>query len=63
LAIDSLLVERGYKAQLGPRSIATVQTRLAALSKAHEHFIANNAHLNPGPEKKPLRDPRVRQLP
>jgi integrase len=62
LAIDSLLVKRGYKAQLGPWSIATAQTRLAALSKAHEHFIANNAYLNVGPENNPLRDPRVRQL-
>jgi len=62
LAIDRLLVERGYKAQLGPWSMATVQTRLAALSKAHEYLIANSAHLNLGPEKNPLRDPRVRQL-
>ena len=42
--------------------MATVQTRLAALSKAHELFIAANAHLNLGPEVNPLRDPRVRQL-
>jgi integrase len=62
LAIDRMLVERGYKAQLGPWSIATVQTRLAALSKAHEQYIAGNAHLHMGPEKNPLRDPRVRQL-
>ena len=62
LAIDRLLVERGYKAQLGPWSMATVQTRLAALSKAHEHYIAGNAHVQMGPEKNPLRDPRVRQL-
>jgi len=39
--------------------MATVQTRLAALSKAHEQFIANNAHLNLGPEKNPLYNPRV----
>jgi integrase len=42
--------------------MATVQTRLAALSKAHEHFIANSAHLMLGPEVNPMRDPRVRQL-
>jgi integrase len=62
LAIDRLLVERGYKAQLGPWSLATVQTRLAALSKAHEHYIVSHAHTQMGPEKNPLRDPRVRQL-
>ncbi len=62
LAIDSLLVERGYKAKLGPWSMATVQSRLAALSKAHENFIANNRHLNLGPDANPLRDPHVRQL-
>ncbi len=62
LAIDQLLVESGYKAKLGPWSMATVQTRLAALSKAHEHFIASSAHLKLGPEVNPLRDPQVRQL-
>jgi integrase len=62
LAIDRVLVDRKYKAQLGPWSIATVQTRLAALSKAHEHYIANHAHLNLGPQINPLRDPAVRQL-
>jgi integrase len=62
LAIDRVLVQRGYKTQLGPWSMATVQTRLAALSKAHEQYIAGNAHLHMGPEKNPLRDPRVRQL-
>jgi integrase len=62
MVIDSLLVERGYKAQLGPWSMATVQTRLAALSKAHDQFIASNAHLKLGPEVNPLRDARVRQL-
>jgi hypothetical protein len=35
---------------------------LAAISKAHEHFIANHRHLNLGPETNPMRDPRVRQL-
>jgi integrase len=53
LAIDQLLVGCGYKAQLGPWSMATVATRLAALSKAHSHF---------GPEQNPLRDARVRHL-
>src|SRR5580658_6008343 len=62
LAIDALLVERGYKAKPGPWSMATVQSRLAALSKAHENFIANNRHLNLGPDANPLRDPHVRQL-
>jgi integrase len=61
-AIDRLLVERGYKARCGPWSMATVQTRLAALSKAHDQYIANGAHLNLGPGDNPLRDPRVRQL-
>jgi hypothetical protein len=40
LPIDQLLVERGYKAQRGPWLMARVQTRLTALSKAHEHLIA-----------------------
>ena len=62
LAIDRLLVERGYKARLGPWSMATAQTRLAALSKAHDQYIAGNAYMHMGPEKNPLRDPRVRQL-
>jgi integrase len=62
LAIDRLLVERKYKAKLGPWSIATVHTRLAALSKAHDNYISNNPHLKLGPEVNPLRDPRVRQL-
>jgi integrase len=62
LAIDQLLVKRGYKAQLGAWSMATVQTRLAALSKAHDQFIASHAHLKLGPEVNPLRDARVRQL-
>ena len=33
----------------------------AALSKAHDQYMANGAHLNLGPENNPLRDPRVRQ--
>ncbi len=62
LAIDQVLVQRKYKAQLGPWTMATVKTRLAALSSAHEHFIANSPHLNLGPEINPMRNPRVRQL-
>jgi integrase len=61
-AIDRVLVEAHYKAKLGAWSMATIETRLAALSWAHEHLIARNAHLKWGPEKNPLRDPRVRQL-
>ncbi len=61
-AIDRLLVDRHYKAQLGPWSIATVETRLAALSWAHERYMARHPHLGLGPEANPLRDPRVRQL-
>ena len=41
LAIDRVLVERQYKAKLGPWSLATVETRIAALSKAHEQYIAD----------------------
>jgi hypothetical protein len=48
--------------QLGPWLMATVQTRLAALSKAHDQYIAGHAHMHMGPEKNPLRDARVRQL-
>jgi integrase len=60
-AIDQLLVARAYKAKLGPWSRATVETRLAALSRAHDVFIANqvpplSAAANP------LRDPGVRSL-
>jgi integrase len=60
--MDRLLVDHQYKTKLGPWSIATVQTRLAALSKAHDGYIARNSHLNLGPEINPLRNPRVRQL-
>lgn len=62
LAIDRLLVTQRYKGRLGPWSMATVETRLAALSWAHERFIANHTHLQLGPDANPLRDPRVRQL-
>jgi integrase len=61
-AIDALLVERKYKAKMGPWTFATVKTRLAALSKAHDRYIADNPHLALGPEANPLRDPRVREL-
>src|SRR6476646_10653673 len=57
-AIDQLLVDRQYKAKLGPWSFATVETRLAALSKAHEIYRVDNPHLNLGPEANPLRDPQ-----
>ena len=61
-AIDRFLVERHYKAKMGPWSFATVETRLAALSKAHEIYRIDNPHLSLGPESNPLRDPKVRQL-
>jgi integrase len=61
-AIDRHLVDRNYKARLGPWSYATVETRLAALSKAHDRYIADNPQLHLGPEGNPLRDPRVREL-
>ena len=59
--IDRVLVARAYKAKLGPWSLATVRTRLAALSKAHEVLLA--AHIPPlAAHTNPLRDPGVRQL-
>ena len=61
-AIDRLLVERHYKAKIGPWSFATVETRLAALSKAHEIYRIDNPQLGLGPESNPLRDPKVRLL-
>ena len=61
-AIDQFLVERHYKAKVGPWSLATVETRLAALSKAHEIYRIDHAHLGLGPEANPLRDPKVRAL-
>lgn len=39
--IDRVLVKRRFKAKLGPWSRATVETRLAALSHAHDLFIAD----------------------
>jgi integrase len=60
-AIDRVLVARAYKAKLGPWSRATVMTRLAALSRAHDVFIANQIPPLPG-SANPLRDPGVRQL-
>lgn len=62
LAIDELLVRRNYKEKLGPWSMATVKIRLAALSKAHENYIARNPHLNLTAATNPLRDPQPRQL-
>jgi integrase len=60
-AIDRVLVARAYKAKEGPWSRSTVMTRLAALSKAHDLFIAN--HIPPlKADANPLRDPGVRQL-
>jgi integrase len=61
-SIDRLLVDRGYKGKLGPWTLSTVETRLAALSQAHDAYIARNDHLGLGAEVNPLRDPRVRQL-
>ena len=60
-AIDRVLVARAYKAKMGPWSRATVETRLAALSRAHDVFIANQIPPLPA-EANPLRDPGVRQL-
>jgi integrase len=62
LAIDRVLVGHRYKTRSGPWSLATVETRLAALSWAHERYIAHHTHLGLGPAANPLRDPRVRQL-
>jgi integrase len=61
-AIDRLLVDRGYKAKTGPWTYATVETRLAALSKAHDRYIADHPELDLGPGVNPLRDPQVREL-
>jgi hypothetical protein len=55
-AIDRVLVARAYKAKLGAWSRATVETRLAALSRAHDVFIANQVPPLPA-EANPLRDP------
>jgi hypothetical protein len=60
-AIDRVLVARAYKAKLGPWSLATVKTRLAALSRAHDVFIASQIMPLPA-SANPLRDPSVRQL-
>jgi integrase len=59
--IDQLLISGKYKAKPGPWSLATVETRLAALSRAHDVFIANNPR-QLAPETNPLRDPAVRHL-
>jgi integrase len=60
-AIDRVLVARAYKAKPGPWSLATVKTRLAALSRAHDVFIASQIPPLPA-SANPLRDPGVRQL-
>lgn len=60
-AIDRVLVARAFKAKLGPWSRATVETRLAALSRAHDVFMASQLPPLP-PEANPLGDPRVRHL-
>ena len=60
-AIDRVLVARAYKAKMGPWSRATVETRVAALSCAHDVFIANQVPPLPA-DANPLRDPGVRQL-
>jgi integrase len=59
--IDQLLIGGGYKAKPGPWSLATVETRLAALSRAHDVLIANDPR-NLAPESNPLRSPAVRHL-
>jgi hypothetical protein len=60
-AIDRVLVARAFKAKSGPWSLATAETRLAPLSKAHDVLVAN--HIPPLPAAaNPLRDPEVRNL-
>jgi|HubBroStandDraft_4_1064222.scaffolds.fasta_scaffold17603_3 integrase len=59
--IDQLLIGGGYKAKPGPWSLATVETRLAALSRAHDVLIANDPR-RLAPDTNPLRNPAVRQL-
>lgn len=61
LAIDQLLVTGRYKSKLGAWSLATVETRLAALSRAHDVFIANHPQ-KLLPEVNPMRTPAVRHL-
>jgi integrase len=61
LQIDALLIGGGYKAKPGAWSLATVETRLAALSRAHDVLIASNPR-NLAPESNPLRSPAVRHL-
>jgi integrase len=59
--IDQLLVSGGYKAKLGPWSLATVETRLAALSRAHDLLIAGEPRTYSADDN-PLRNPAVRHL-
>jgi integrase len=60
-AIDRVLVAQAYKAKPGPWSLATVETRLAALSRGHDLFIVNQIPPLPA-EANPLRDAAVRNL-
>ncbi len=60
-AIDRVLVAHAYKAKLGPWSRSTVETRLAALSRAHDVFIASQIPPLPA-QANPMRDAGVRQL-
>jgi hypothetical protein len=53
-AIDRVLVNRRYKAKLGPWSRATVETRLAAPSRAHDVY-ADEPELQSRPQAEPLR--------
>jgi integrase len=61
VAIDRVLVARAFKAKEGPWSRATVETRLAGLSKAHDVLSANLLQGQPDIAN-PLRDIRVRNL-
>lgn len=51
-AIDQMLVEHGFKGQLGPPALNTVMHRLSVLSKAHQMRELVN----------PARDPTVQEL-
>jgi integrase len=61
LAVEQALIAGGYKSKPGPWALATVKTRLAALSRAHDLYIANHPAKLP-PETNPLRDPALRQM-
>jgi integrase len=51
-AIDQVLVEHGFKGELGPPALSTVLHRLSVLSKAHQMRDVSN----------PTRDPAVQEL-